>query len=528
MNMNILLSGLMYVVTFIVLSMAYYSFKKVKAPGSRTFAVVCFVSSIYTFGCALAVISPTLELANFWNKIQYIGLPFIGALWVTLSIDFCGTRHKHNKLFFIIIMIIPILTVFFRFTSDIWGLYYSHVELASNGIFTLLHYTKGPWYYVHFLYFIFCEVYSTQNYLMLYSKSKGQLKRQALLMAAASAIPIGATCLNFFSGFDYSAFFLIIDYSIFLVGIFQFSFLNLVPLARDKVFDRIQDAVLVVDLNLRLFDSNIAAKKLFPQMRNMFPGVELKEILKSHPDITKVIYAWNSESNTKKILDNIVNLEFSMEHPNGYPAFYHVRISKLLEKYSNIGSVVMISDITSSKEFMTKLEDMARKDMLTGLINRRYFIERVQYELDRSIRGKLCFSLIIFDLDLFKSLNDTYGHLGGDVVLCEVATRCKQQLRLIDIVARYGGEEFIIFLPETDEVSAIKVAERLRISFESETVAYLDNEIPFQASFGVTTYDCSIDNKEINYDNIVRSADEALYEAKEKGRNKVIHKKSQN
>ena len=165
------------------------------------------------------------------------------------------------------------------------------------------------------------------------------------------------------------------------------------------------------------------------------------------------------------------------------------------------------------------LEKQAYTDYLTGLNNRRSFIERTEIELYRKERYGREFSLIMFDIDYFKYINDKYGHNTGDLVLKEIANICRNVLREVDIVGRIGGEEFAILLPETDIVQATLVAERLRVSISNGKVfPTLNEEVRFAASFGVTfTKDA---NKSIN--ELLNQADDALYKAKNSGRNRVV------
>lgn len=162
---------------------------------------------------------------------------------------------------------------------------------------------------------------------------------------------------------------------------------------------------------------------------------------------------------------------------------------------------------------------MAVTDGLTRIFNHRFFQELFEKEYKRSDRYHTVFSLIMLDIDFFKRINDTYGHLYGDEILKEIATIIKGCLRSMDIVARYGGEEFAILLPETDLASGIQTAERIRRAVESYEFRAADGtEVKVTVSQGVTCYPSSGIEKRSD---IVAKADTALYEAKESGRNCV-------
>ncbi len=166
-----------------------------------------------------------------------------------------------------------------------------------------------------------------------------------------------------------------------------------------------------------------------------------------------------------------------------------------------------------------ELNRQAHTDYLTGVNNRRYFMARSEQELNRSIRYNNRLSLLMMDIDFFKQVNDTHGHKAGDHVLKILADVCRETLREVDIIGRIGGEEFAILLPETGKEKSIEVAERLRVALEKAKVPQEVGGVPIQftVSIGVAT----LVSKDDNLDVLLSLADQALYEAKETGRNKV-------
>lgn len=164
------------------------------------------------------------------------------------------------------------------------------------------------------------------------------------------------------------------------------------------------------------------------------------------------------------------------------------------------------------------IESMAITDTLTELLVRRYFLELASNELERSARHALPCTLIMADLDLFKTKNDTYGHLVGDVVLRDVAQLIRKNLRGIDLIARYGGEEFILMLVETGAEQAMLIAERLRQLVEVHPIRAYDETLRQTVSFGLASFPDDAQTVE----DLIARADDALYAAKRGGRNRVI------
>ena len=165
-----------------------------------------------------------------------------------------------------------------------------------------------------------------------------------------------------------------------------------------------------------------------------------------------------------------------------------------------------------------KAEDLSQIDPLTNLFNRRYFFSALEKELARNLRNRHCIALIMLDLDHFKSVNDTHGHRVGDTVLQEVAEKIRDTLRTTDTPCRYGGEEFAILLPETDYEAAVSTGVRLQQGIEAMEIVCHEKTISLTASIGVASL---AEGDFVESDVLVEMADQALYEAKEGGRNQV-------
>jgi two-component system, chemotaxis family, response regulator WspR len=166
----------------------------------------------------------------------------------------------------------------------------------------------------------------------------------------------------------------------------------------------------------------------------------------------------------------------------------------------------------------TELERIANIDVLTGVANRRQFVNRLEQELERSRRYGNPLSLISLDIDHFKKINDTWGHGGGDIALEVVSQRVNGFMRHCDLLGRVGGEEFAVLLTETESVAAMLVAERIRTAIAEKPVVIEGCDVNLSASFGVATFDKAVDT----ISTLFSKADKALYIAKQSGRNCVI------
>ncbi|MCK5493798.1 MAG: GGDEF domain-containing protein, partial [Candidatus Omnitrophica bacterium] len=164
-----------------------------------------------------------------------------------------------------------------------------------------------------------------------------------------------------------------------------------------------------------------------------------------------------------------------------------------------------------------RLQELSVYDPLTKMYNRRNFMKRYLEEFERMKRFKLSLSFLMIDIDFFKKVNDTYGHLVGDAVLIKVSRLIKINLREMDFVARMGGEEFAVILPQTDKSEAAKIAERIRLKIFDEEIKVFDELFNISISIGISSFPADTENQEI----LMEFADKALYTAKDSGRNKV-------
>lgn len=216
--------------------------------------------------------------------------------------------------------------------------------------------------------------------------------------------------------------------------------------------------------------------------------------------------------------------EYDVEHrvccPNGRIIWVHERGEIKRQPDGSEQIIGTVRDITEAKEMQQELLQLARTDALTGVYNHRYFMETLQQELTRYQRHGRVFSVVMYDLDYFKQLNDTYGHSFGDDVLVGCAAAMQQRLRDVDTLARLGGEEFAILLPETDLAAATTVATQLQDCVHRLQLCPPQQIEPVAvtASFGVV----QIAAKDVTRDEILQAVDQLMYRAKRQGRDQMV------
>ncbi|MGB2742012.1 MAG: GGDEF domain-containing protein [Cognaticolwellia sp.] len=224
---------------------------------------------------------------------------------------------------------------------------------------------------------------------------------------------------------------------------------------------------------------------------------------------------------------NEVKLAFSKNRCGNYQK---IQLSNQSEEFESIANAFNdmnkeLSETSISLESMTKivaertkvLEQLSNTDPLTKVANRRALFERGHAEFSRAQRSKNPFTVILLDCDLFKDINDDFGHLFGDEVLKHICNICTEEIRKIDFFARYGGEEFIIILPNSEVSGAIKTAERIQRSLVDKSIEFEGKNVPVTLSMGI----CTLNDKHANFEQLIKDADSAMYKAKENGRNRI-------
>jgi diguanylate cyclase (GGDEF)-like protein len=288
----------------------------------------------------------------------------------------------------------------------------------------------------------------------------------------------------------------------YFIALFRYDLLELGEIIRSVAFSEISEGIIVVDDRKRLIDFNNAAQKIFNWL-----------------DVKNIgMYLWNFEKGSEIAGHGGNSFELEMMQ-NGRQRSYEFRITDLKEKNKILGSVYFIRDITEQKEMIKALDNMASYDSLTQVYNRRRFMEEAEKEALRVKRHKGCLSVLMMDFDLFKEINDKYGHLAGDEVIRAVAKVCRERIRRTDIMGRYGGEEFVIILSDTTLKDALCIADSIRRQIETMEIVFCDIKISTTVSIGVASMTGK--QEEVSILETIKWADNALYIAKNNGRNSV-------
>ncbi len=495
----------LFVAVLLTAYFATYVLSKGKSGHMKVFSVFSFCVSLYLFGYLLEINSTVLEDMIFWNQVQYFGIPFISALWLLLTLLYVKKFNILQERTMVLFLVVPVLTFFVRLTNSLHYLYYSSFEVQQAFAFPLLYLHKGPWYHVQGVFVIVAQIFIIIVLSQAYRKSIRVDHLRVLILLAASVTPFIGFFLNIIDfkglGLDYTALLLPVSLFLILLAVVKFDFLEVKALARETMFENSADAMILFDKDLRILDYNKSAETFFASLEIFLP----KYGAVGSEDDTQLAEIFGSET----VQDFRCMLE-------GQERFFEIKPTVIRDIYDrNIGRLISVHDITERKMMQDKLRILATIDSLSGLNNREQFMQLAQNEFERARRYNQVFSVLMMDLDNFKSVNDSEGHAAGDAVIREVGRLMLTGFRQTDICGRIGGEEFVVVLTNTRIDCAWQAAEKFRQTVQKTKVVYGAKEISMTVSIGVASYG----NKAESIEEIIRCADKGLYECKAAGRN---------
>lgn len=220
-----------------------------------------------------------------------------------------------------------------------------------------------------------------------------------------------------------------------------------------------------------------------------------------------------------ELLATLVNSNATELTARGVEAHSGKVVDLIARRMTDDAIMMCAADVSDWKNTQDQLKTLAERDMLTQLFNRRGFVDTVQPMLEVCVERKQSFALLVADIDFFKSINDDHGHGTGDLALKSFSMRISKALRPRDVVGRIGGDEFAIFLPDSDLETARRIAERLRAKIAKHPLSREGTRVPLTASFGLKM--CAADKAHPRMKDLLQDADNALYRAKQAGRNQV-------
>jgi len=488
---------------------------------ARALGALAGTSGLWAFFHLLTVVTPTLPFSSELVRAEDVLAAMAPLAWLWFALSYTGREQELKRWPMWLLYAFGIATLVLTFHPTAHGLLFGGSSLVGHGGVTGLRLQRGSLYWSTDLVRVGAVTAATVALVSSLTGSHGSLKRGLVAIAAGLVATVPVVAHLRWSpesvwkdlaptGFGIAS-------AMLGWGLLRYRLVNLGPVARWLVMVEIQDPIVVLDGKGRIVDVNRAARR----------------ILGLHPygDVPIALGTLWARSRKEPLKSSRITLEAASENGREERAF-DVTVTSLDERGAPGRSTLVLRDVTERErmeqelihtrdqllEANEELERLANTDALTGLANRRHFLDALDKELDRSARYERPVSLVLMDLDHFKDVNDSYGHAAGDKVLKGAARVLLDVCRDVDLAARLGGEELVLLLPETEAEGARAVAERVRRKIETARFrSPVGDQFRVTASLGVA----SVGSGSVTPGALLQRADEAMYSAKEEGRNRV-------
>jgi diguanylate cyclase (GGDEF)-like protein/PAS domain S-box-containing protein len=494
--------------------------------GRADLAYSLILLAVWAFCYAMVILSTSYDAKLVWFKFQHVGIVGQPVFWFLFALSYTSLNRPLKWIWKVALCVIPAISLGLVFSTNWFPLYYASLAMTPDvgGPFLA---ERGPAYWLQWTQNNLLTVVSAVLLLRWFFANRFLYRWRLGLLTAAVLLPWAAILAHDAAMLFNARFSVPINFSPItltvsagLVGAILFGFrtFDILPIARDVVMEHIPEMVVVTDAHDRVLDANSVARQWLGKNEKEIIGWDPMDVFHDWPQLVR-----------RFLLNHETREEIQAGDP---PRTYELNVTPIYGNSNDLqGRVIVVHDITERKKLedslrtqlevneslRIQLQEQAIRDPLTGAFNRRYFAETLDREVSRAAREGQPVSIVILDLDFFKKFNDTYGHKCGDVVLQALTDFLVKNTRGGDIVCRYGGEEFVILLPNTALESAYERAERLRVEYETLAVAYRGANLRATFSAGVAVFPDHGDDGEA----ILHSADQALYQSKKEGRNRV-------
>ena len=488
----------------------YAAFRFRQAPGGTYYILGTLMAALFNFAYLFELTSSTLAQIKFWLRVEYVPLSFLPVFMLFMCCEYVGKRP--SRFVRAILYFIPLTIILLQATNDAHHWYYTSVELRADVPFPIVQLEYGPYFYVHSA-SLYGSIMASVILLSLHArKVNGPIRMQVLAMGAGLIVPVLASCVYLLGespyGIDLGPVFISVSYLFHCIALFRYRMFNVAPIARDFVFESMEEGVIVLNANRVVIDYNKAALAMIPALARGNASRPIASVLPEGSRLADIVLRGEGG-------DCELNHGETASH-------YRIRFTTVQNhKQQRSVTIITFVNITERVLMERRLQQIASEDALTKLYNRGAVMEQSSAAANRLAQNGGNMSVIMFDIDAFKQINDTYGHDAGDSALKHVADAVRTTVRASDIAGRYGGDEFVVFLPNTAAAEARELADRLRRYVAERDVAASGGTFRIRSSFGVASAAIGQGDDAPGLQSLMRQADQALYLAKASGRNQV-------
>ena len=500
---------IMIVLGCIVIAVIINALTLFRAEGKNKnwFLLTMLATLAFLVGYLLELLSPDTGAAFNAVRLIYVGSQLVGPFALFFVADFCEIKI-HTWFVRVPLLAIALAGIVVMWTTDRTGWLYKEFWLNSEYSNSLKFVPAAGYSIIHIIPGALMAVCLVFIIYRMRTWSRDHVKKLTRI-AVILLIPFIAESINYairITGLDiYNIYFtphaLLLMNILLFFFIVRYDFVEIKGSATERVIELVSEAYILLDDGRRFISANNAAKAMFPSILGFMPGEVIDEM-----------EGWPKALAESVFEGEIQRIEYEMPDDNAHGRRYfvaevcsvHVTLAGNRTAWS-----ILIRDVTQSTIMLKELEEYAYRDPLTGLNNRRHFIELAQPAISKAERTGQPYFVFMLDLDHFKNVNDTYGHAAGDEVLRVCANVIKNALRGYDIVGRYGGEEFIVLISDAAGLDVMSLADRIRQNVEQASIVYGENHIRITISIGVAERE-----DKVNFETIIERADSALYIAK--------------
>ncbi len=471
---------------------------------------------LYAFGYGLELAGTALDWKRAALALQYLGIVALAPLLLTVVADYAGARWLDRGWVRAAAWALAAGAYAAVLTSTRNELFYVDLQLVQAGPLVMLDVRPGPVYYALQAFIAAAILVANVVLVRAWRRASPRDRGPMFTLVLASLIPWAAN-LAYLLGLvpwrlDGPPFLLLPIAVLFVWSVRNQALVELRPIARDQVVERLRDPVVVLDADDRIVDLNGAGERFLRRLE--VDPTRAQDDARRYPALTPWVDRASASAGPSAADEVPAPVDLFVDGRT-----LRVAPVDLYERRGRpSGRVLVFHDVTTYERMHRKLERLATTDVLTGLPNRRRFFDVARGWNAREGVARRPSAWLILDIDEFKAVNDRYGHEAGDRVLRAVGTSLLEQLRTADLVARMGGEEFAVFLPDTGAEAAASVAERLRVAIAELRTAAKDGVIAVTTSIGV----CTVPDGDVDIDAALAAADDALYRAKRAGRDRVV------
>ncbi|MBF7728566.1 histidine kinase N-terminal 7TM domain-containing diguanylate cyclase [Pseudomonas sp. N040] len=505
-------------------------------PGRAGFALLHLAALWWLLTAAAEMSAQAADCKMFWAAMAWPGIVATPTFWALFLWQYVNsqsaTLRPRNLL---LLCLMPLLAWLLALSNPWHGLFYLPGSAPISAEWGApVHYEHGPLFFAVSVYVYLSMLFSVGTVLNAAYLSRGRHRRHYLAFAAVTLVPfiahIAYVHYNWtVFGFDPTPLSFVFVLIAFVVLIFGGRVFDLLPVARHLLLEALSDPVLVINQRQEVIEANPAALQLAALAKD-WQGCRLADWPVYGMPLAGVLL--------RAAADKLPPL-LELTHPQRFFEVHRRQIERPARKGKFVlGEMLYLRDVTQphlsemrlaealalSDERLKiisalndKLRDQVLHDPLTGLFNRRYLAEFFTREQARARREHAGLVLVLIDLDHFKGVNDTYGHLVGDEMLKAVSRFFETKLRSTDAVFRFGGEEFLLLLTGVTAHEAFALVEGLREHFALTPMLTTAGDLNIQFSAGLASWPMHGDT----LDDLIRAADSALYQAKREGRNRV-------